>query len=265
MKSGLLRLKKLNNARDLGGMEAFDGKKIKYRRLIRSGELYCLPEETVTSLKNMGLTTIIDLRLPAGCSDCPDTPIEGSEYIRVPLPTTPMPCEPCEKTMRLTLEKESHRIKKEFGTMDKYMTETYRSILFDENSREGLKKFLRIIIDGEGCILWHCASGKDRAAICAMLLEGLLGVSEGAILEDYMLSKRYWRARYVLNRLVLCVVPIRHRFRKLLFGIMRTKRKYLLTVIRELEEKYGGIIQYCKSELGITDEDIEILRTKYLE
>ncbi len=32
----------------------------------------------------------------------------------------------------------------------------------------------------------------------------------------------------------------------------------------ELKLRYGGIVEYCKAELGVTDADIQILKDKYL-
>ena len=57
-----MRLKKLNNTRDLGGFPVADGKKIKRDKLIRSGRMHKLPPQTVSALLKKGLTTIIDLR-----------------------------------------------------------------------------------------------------------------------------------------------------------------------------------------------------------
>jgi protein-tyrosine phosphatase len=54
-----MKLKKLFNTRDLGGMPTADGKKIKSKKLIRSGKLYKIPDETQQALKNIGLTTVI--------------------------------------------------------------------------------------------------------------------------------------------------------------------------------------------------------------
>lgn len=267
-----LKYKKLTNTRDLGGMRTADGRTIKSGKLIRSGKLSKIPPKTVLALREAGVTTIVDLRIENERSASPDVEIEGSRYIHLPILCVPTMGITSDYHLFETIEKESARVKKEgdrikreFGSIDNYMKETYRSILFQPESRAGLRKFLDLVLEEEGCILWHCASGKDRAGICAMLIEALLGVPEDAIYEDYMLSGKYWRKRYLLNKTVLAVGPVSLRLKRILFGFMRIRREYLECIITEMKEKYGSIIGYAKSCLQVTDREIEILRDKYLQ
>lgn len=258
-------LKKLNNTRDLGGMPTEDGRKIKNRKLLRSGRLNRLPIQTAKALKELGITTIIDLRIQTECDEHPDTKIDGIRYVWLPLLFTATTGITTEKSMYKTMLKESKRIKREFGTVDNYMISTYLNVLFNKQAQDGLKKFLRLVRDEEGCILWHCASGKDRAGICAMLVESLLGVPEKVIVSDYMLSQDFCRRKFVVNRLALAVAPLRFRMKKILYGLMRTKEEYLMGVIEALKRRYGGVVEYCKQVLGVTDEDVSLLKEKYLE
>ncbi len=260
-----LKLKKLNNTRDLGGIKTSDGRKVKSGKLIRSGKLTDLPESTVDKLKQTGLTTVIDLRIETERAENPDTVIDGVEYHWLPVLCTPTVGITEEKSMRRTMKLESYRIKQEFGSADAYMTETYRSIVFNEQPQKELKKFLRLIIENDGCVLWHCTSGKDRAGICAMLVESLLGVDEHIIYEDYLASRRFLKKKYIANRLGLVILPVSFRFKHILFGFMRTKRIYLKSIIEEMKKRYGSVAGYCKTVLEITDEDIEILKAKYTE
>ncbi len=265
MNTKRLRAKKLNNARDLGGLATQDGRTIKCNRLIRSGQLYKLPIKTVDLLKRIGVTTVCDIRTRAGVNDKPDTLIDGVRYEWLPVICVPEPIKPDESTMRLTLKRESYRLKREFHSIDNYMLQMYKSILFTEDGQEGLRKFIRLVIEEEGCILWHCASGKDRAGICAMLVEGLLGIEENAIIEDYMASRKLCRRKYFWNRLGLIFAPITISFKKILFGFMRVKRLYIEMVLGEIKSRYGNIVNYCKTVFKITDEDIDTLKIKYLD
>ncbi|MDE6613723.1 MAG: tyrosine-protein phosphatase, partial [Clostridia bacterium] len=189
MRTSKLKLKKLNNARDLGGLKAEGGKTVKYGMLIRSGKLYNLPEKTLAYFKSLGVSAVIDLRIDTEVSEYPDTVIDGAEYIRLPLLCTATAGITRDKKMVSTMNRESKRIKKEFGNADEYIKEMYRRILTDEEPRATLKRFFEILLSAEGCVIWHCSGGKDRAGICAMLLEGLLGVSEENIIDDFTASQ----------------------------------------------------------------------------
>lgn len=260
-----LHLKKLLNTRDLGGLPAEEDMMIRYNALIRSGKLYSLPQKTIDRLVEIGVTKVIDLRIDTEVGEYPDTPIPGAEYIHLPVLCTATAGITHEKNMARTMFKESKRVRKEFGSVDKYMVSMYRSILMQEEPRKQLAKFLRIIIEEDGCVLWHCSAGKDRAGICAMLIEGLLGVDESVILLDYTLSDVFQRKKRMWQRIGMMIVPFFYRFKALLRGMMVAKRKYMLEVIEMINEEYGSIREYCKRELGITEEDVAYLKQKFLE
>ncbi len=260
-----LPLKKLFNTRDLGSLPTADGRVIKHGKLIRSGKLFKIPPETVEALKNYGVKTVIDLRIFTEQEEDPDTIWEGVNYVHLPVLCTATPGITRERTMKRTMVVESKRIKKEFGTADNYMAEMYCAVLLNEEPQQLLKQALRLIIDNEDCILWHCSGGKDRAGILAMLVESLLGVSEEVIIDDYVASHRFQRARFFWNRAGLVIAPCSLRLKKILYGMMAAKRQYLTVAIDRVKEKYGSIVGYCKEVLGVTDDDIELMKIKYLE
>ncbi len=266
----ILKLKKLKNARDLGGLTTADGRMIKKGKLIRSGRLFDLPESTVEYLRSAGLTTVVDLRVAAECCDHPDIAFDGFKYVWNPIMPTPPPATACETVcgyespMRRTMKRESYRLRREFQSIDDYMIQFYRNVLFNPDSQISIRRFMRVLIETDGGVLWHCASGKDRTGIISMLVESLLGVDEKTILDDYMASRRFWRRKYLLNRIVLSILPVSFRFKRILFGFMRTKPEYLQSVMDELKLRYGGVVEYCNAVLGITDNDIQILKDKFL-
>lgn len=258
-------LKKLFNTRDLGGLPTADGRKIKHGKLIRSGKLYKLPQKTVDALKKLGVTTVIDLRIFTEQEQAPDTVWEGVKYVHLPVLCTATPGITREKSMRRTMTLESKRIKTEFGTADNYMSEMYCSILLSEEPQQLLKKALRLIIENENCILWHCSGGKDRAGILSMLVESLLGVEEEVIIDDYVASLRFQRNRFFWNKAGLVIAPCSLRLKKILYGMMAAKPQYLTGAMNKIKAQYGSITEYCKQVLDVTDEDIALMKKKYLE
>ncbi|MDE6585491.1 MAG: tyrosine-protein phosphatase [Clostridia bacterium] len=260
-----LKLKKLRNTRDLGGFPTTDGKTIKYGKLIRSGRLYKLPDETVSELKKLGVTTVIDLRNDMERREMPNTEIDGIETINIPLVYTMAIGITHEKTYAKHAYAESKRIKKEFGNADNYMESVYETAIFDEKMQGNLRKIFEVLLEKDGCILWHCNGGKDRAGLVAMLVEGALGVDRELIIEDYVASRKFHYYKQRLQRFGIVVIPGPRHFKGLLRAFIEPKPQYILGVIEKIEQQYGSIQEYCKQALGLTDEQICILKEKYTE
>ena len=260
-----IKLKRLNNTRDLGGAKTEDGRKIKEGLLFRSGRLYKLPKKTVECLKDLNIKTVIDLRMVPETVEKPDSLPEGCRVVNCPLVCTATPGITYEPKMRETMNNESKSIVGKYGSGDEYMSEMYVKMITGEESIVALKKFFSVLLENEdGGILFHCNSGKDRVGICAMLIESVLGVREKEILDDYIVTRRFCGRKFFWNRVGLVIVPISFRFKKFLFCMMRTKTTYLKAVMEYAKENYGSVIGYCKEVLGLSDDDIERLRNKYL-
>lgn len=259
-----LSIKQLPNIRDLGGFETTDGKRIVHGKLFRSGKLYKLKKCTKDALNQLNLSHVIDLRIETERNEKPDTILEGATYLTYPLLCTATPAITADKSMRLLMKKESKRIKKEFGTADNYMVEMYKRVLCNDDSKATLKKILNVILEGDG-VLWHCNGGKDRAGLVSMIIEGLLGVKEETIIEDYVISHKYQRKKLFWSNFGLSIAFLGTEFRKIILNMLSAKPIYIIETLKFINETYGSIANYAKAELGIDDKFINDLKNKYLE
>lgn len=259
-----LKLKKLNNTRDLGGMPTEGGKKTAYGKLLRSGKLYRLPKQTQKKLLEMGLTDIIDLRTDLEREEYPSTVLEGVNYHILPLMCTATAGITYSRSMAATMREESQRISSEFGTADNYMKSMYEIILFSDYSRPLFTEFFKILIKAEGCVLWHCNGGKDRTGIAAMLVEWLLGVDENTIVCDYSASEKFQKRVRRAQKFGLKISPLARNFKAILYALMDAKPQYIKGAMDAIKTKYGGVEEYIIQALGITPAEIEIIKNKYL-
>ncbi len=260
-----LSIKQLPNIRDLGGFETTDGKHIVYGKLFRSGKLYKLKKRTKEEVKSLNLSHVIDLRIETERHEKPDTILDGVNYLNYSLLCTATPAITADKSMRLLMKKESKRIKKEFGTADNYMVEMYKRVLLNDDSKKTLRKILNLVLESEGGVLWHCNGGKDRAGLVAMLIEGLLGVKEETIIEDYVISHKYQRKKLFWSNFGLSIAFLGTEFRKIILNMLSAKPIYIIETLKFINETYGSIENYAKAELGIDDKFVENLKNKYLE
>ena len=245
-----LEIKGLKNTRDLGGMPTKDGKTIVYGKLIRSGRLDSLPPKSVSKLKKIPFSTIVDLRIEPERLDHPNTIIPNKKYVKLPLLCTATPAITTERSMYKVYRDESKRIKNEFGNSDNYMIETYKHIILNDESKTALKEFLRLLLEEDG-ILWHCSGGKDRSGIVSMIVEGLLGVERENIIKDYVASHKFNRKK--------------RRFVKIGFFLFisgKTQlKKVLIKLIQNLKRNFQKllVIQIFLSFLKINSENIKIV------
>lgn len=154
------------NFRDLGGWVCGNGKRIKYGRLIRGGEVY---RENIFDISAAGKYEILNrfnISVELDFGDIYET-----------TPFTPN-------------ELESLREHDTYGfyAYDDYREE--RSIAY-HFGRTLVHNCLDAVIDrlskGKN-IYFHCNSGADRTGTFAMIIEALLGVSESDLSKDYELT-----------------------------------------------------------------------------
>ena len=151
----------IDNVRDMGGWKTTDGKRIRYGRIYRGGELNGSHEATtaaVKRLRDLGITAEIDLRIDyeqsSGKSAFGFTTTAGTFYF-----ANAMDCEP----ENLTQQEAYDRWKAEFD-------------LIMKNLRKG------------GNIFFHCRIGADRTGLLSLMLEGLLGVPKDQSNKNYELT-----------------------------------------------------------------------------
>ena len=265
MKINRLKLKKLNNTRDLGGIKTKDGKTVKPKLLYRSCRLYKLPKSTVWALDGLNIKTVIDLRMINEREEKPDTLPKVASYHICPLVCTATPGITYDDKVRRVMKAEGDRLIELYKTPDNYMVEMYKNMLKDEKSVEALKKFFKILLESDGAVLYHCSSGKDRIGICTMLLLSLLGVKQKSIIVDYLASKRFCRWSFFSYKLGLIIAPISSKFKRFLRCLMRTKKEYIIGAMEYIRLTYGNVENFATQKLGLTTADIAKLKTKYLQ
>ena len=258
-----LKLSGLGNTRDLGGIPVAGGG-IAYGKLIRSGHLFKLRKSTVKKLEEMCVKTVIDFRTEQEASEKPDTALRGATYINLSLLSAGALGVTFEQNTERSLKELGDEILKKYSSPDEYMERIYDGILFEKQSLENLATALNILVETDGCVLFHCTGGKDRAGVFAMLIESLLGLDEETILLDYAATGEFQKRRNRLVRLFSALMPFSRNANKLLLELLKTNPKHIETAISKLKANYGSVTDYCKSALGVTDDDIAVLKKKYL-
>ena len=116
-------------------------------------------------------------------------------------------------------------------------------------------------------LLFHCTQGKDRTGCAAMLILSALGVSEDIILEDYMLTNIFNADLIEKDRKMLLSRGIKEDglWWKYMFVLNSVKKELMTNALSWLKENYGSPVGYIINELGISEDEIEKLKSKFLE
>lgn len=259
------------NARDLGGIETLDGRKIKANRLIRSGMLRNISDADEEYLRAAGLKKVIDLRTTQERSEKPDRIISGAEYILCPI----MP-DKTDGITRETPETEDEealrtiamakRLMKHCRDGRTQMGSLYPLFVSLDHATEHFAELFRILLDTEsGAVLFHCTMGKDRAGAAAAMVLWALGVPRESIVEDYLLTAE----RCAPGTRRLLENCRRHtddeEILEFIYLLDTVEESFISSMFDTADRLYGGMDAFLQDRLGLDGEKLCRLRELYLE
>ena len=253
-----LALEKLRNCRELGGLPAAGGKRIRRNCLLRSSDLSAVTANDRALLtKKYRLSLVVDLRTDVERFEKPDVLIRGVDYLKTPVFT--------EEPVGITREKpQGIPDVKDLPGMD----QLYRLMTLDENCRKNFRRILRSILlhdYSRGSVLWHCTEGKDRGGMIAMFLEELLGVDREIIREDYLMTNLENEGRGEKGYQNALKRGAPEAFAEYVRKTYLALPEYLDAVYDAAEEQFGGMENYLMKGLELEPEWIETFREQVLE
>ncbi len=170
----LIALDAIHNFRDLGGYPAAGGRTTRWRTMFRADGLHRLAGDDLEVVRALGLRTVIDLRSHAEVADRGTFPqdLHPVNFHHVPV---------IDSTWQHLDRRDSDHDPTAF------LEWAYHDML-----REGPQRFAQAVeqlgrADAFPAV-FHCAAGKDRTGVLAMLVLGSLGVPHEYIVADYALT-----------------------------------------------------------------------------
>lgn len=259
--SRIVPLFNTNNFRDLGGYHTVSGKSIKWGRIYRSDGLHALSEQDQQKMVDLNIVTDIDLRAPDERAEQPDKIADKIQYLFNPVFTR-------DET------KSSQAFAEIIADLDKNpdigrktMEESYLDMVQTDRARQALRTiFVHLLsLDDPQAVVFHCTAGKDRTGISAFLILQALGVDQATANKDYLLTnttlKNFVRGKEAeLRAAGKGDIAINN------FDALWTAQKsYLNQALSAMQSQYGGVKAFIKDGLGISDHDLDDLKSMYLE
>jgi len=250
-----------SNFRDFGGYAASGGR-VRHGLLFRSDRLSRLTEADLRVLQPLGLRLIIDLRRSSERAQAP-TAWYGSDAPRqwhVPLfeddgaPTSliQLAADPQSRTAQATAE---------------LMRTVYRRLICEPRPQAHFAQILQHLCDEQTPpVVVHCSGGKDRTGVLAALVHSALGVHKDDILEDYMLTAKYYDASHLLRERADQILDTHGATMsdEALAPVFTVQPSYIEAAFEAADTQFGSVSAYLE-HLGMDAIAREQLRQLYVE
>ncbi|TGD74272.1 tyrosine-protein phosphatase [Mangrovimicrobium sediminis] len=247
------------NFRDFGGYRTADGREVKWGYLFRSGQLAHLNDADLALLEQLGLEMVCDFRQSMEKQTHPSRLPDARAPRILDLPIVP------GNSSSLFAEAEQERAAPRDISPEE-MFEFMRHINRDfvEGQREAFARmFSEILALDEGRFLIHCSAGKDRTGFAAALILSALGVPWQRVLEDYLLTARYFDPEVELRR-IRRKYQLDHLPAEAIMPILEVHEAYLAAALASIESNYGSVENYLAEGLGVGPAEVAELRARYL-
>lgn len=252
------------NFRDLGGYPTRCGRTVRFGKLFRSGVLSALSSSDLETLNTLKIATICDFRRHEEVERDPT---------RLPAENPPrivhIPIDPGSRGsfFEQLAENETIATTSEPFDMADFMVDINRAFALEhQDSFKTMLNEIAALDDGSG-LLFHCSAGKDRTGFGAALILACLNVDRESIIEDYLLTGKYFKPDSESKRLTekyaqygfADVDPL------IIRPMLEVRAEYISEAFRAIDEHYNSIDSYLESVYELSSEDLEAFRAKLLD
>jgi protein-tyrosine phosphatase len=240
-----LNLAGASNFRDLGGYPAKAGRLTRWGLLFRSNHLGHLTGEDIAVLSQLGLKSAFDLR---GAEERLPTLCKHDAITVHSLPIEPV-------TMAVLRERLATG--KPCGTEEtaEIMRESYRNYV--RHNTASYKTLFAHLLDDTAPLVIHCTAGKDRTGFAAALILKALGASDDLVVEDYLLTNRFYRRT---EAGLSSELP--DEVRAVLGSV---EASFLSASLDTVRTDYGDLEAYFEAGLGLGPRERAALDQRYLD
>ncbi|MEK9280135.1 MULTISPECIES: tyrosine-protein phosphatase [unclassified Bradyrhizobium] len=238
-----LKLQGASNFRDLGGYPTADGRTTRWRHIFRSNHLGQLTAADVDIVRALGVRSAFDFR---GVEERAAGVCVVNEITVHSLPIEP--------TVVAALRAELAR-----GTLTapvalEIMRESYRNYV--RYNTHSFRTLFGHLLEDRAPLVIHCTAGKDRTGFASALILHALGVADGIIAEDYLLTNQLYR-RDATSAVDLPA--------DVLDAIGSVEASYLDAGFEAVRAEYGDLESYLRDGLKLGTPERTALKARYLQ
>ena len=253
-----------SNFRDIGGYQTIDGRTVKWGEVYRTGELPRLTDEDVAVLKNLDLQMVHNFLLEEEIAQRGQDRLPSStQLVENPIKTS------ADDLVLAVLEA---RKTGDFSVVPPDLNKEVHRVLAREG-REEYAAMIRALSDPDNRpFAFHCSHGVHRTGTATAILLSALGVPWETVREDYLLSNTY-RAEENDKRIEQLTAEAAKTLggppgevdttNMVAFYILQGD--YIDGTLEVILQEYGSMENYLQQGLGLSSEELDVLRQQLLE
>lgn len=253
-----LRLERVANLRDLGGLPAGDARRVVPGRIFRSGSLHEMSQADRRVLESWRVRTVVDLR-SAWEQRHQQYGWPSGHHVAAPLANDDAVISIYTRFLDGTLTE---------GEMGDWWTTTG---VFDAPAQypESVRAVFTALLEAApgDAVLFHCTGGKDRTGAVSALVLRALGATREAIVTDFLASNGALATPERLEELALRLNEGRKQplTPEALFALSGVREEWLDIMFGRLTARFGSVEAYLAEALELTAADLAALQDRYLE
>ena len=233
-----------SNFRDLGGYTGYGGRALRWRRLYRSDHLGQQTAADQAQLRQRGVTKALDFR---GVHESAAAAYSLPGITRHALNIEPTVAQRMQDVVALGQALDEN-------TTVGLMEELYQNVVRHHSQR--MAAFFGHVLAADQALVFHCTAGKDRTGIAAALLLSAMGVPREVVMQDFLLTNRYFRPPQTAADTLPAAV------RQALWSV---RPSYLQAALHCIDTEHGGMPAYLRDSLGLTQNMLDDLARQNLQ
>lgn len=259
-----LPLEGASNFRDFGDY-IVPGGRVTRGRLFRSDRLSLLTPADFDLLNALNLSWVIDLRRESETQRDPTVwqGQSGPELWHLPL----IQDNTSGRNALQQIADDPQKRNSAQGAIE-VMSNLYRDLINMPHARSQYGKvFQRMADEGSPGLVVHCSAGKDRTGVLVALIQLALEVSEEDVIEDFMLTNRYYDGERLMAERSSQLLE--HEGIDLgeeaLLPVFTIRRDYIESALDEIERTWGGVSNYLFQGIELSEQTLVNLRQQLIE